>query len=335
MATTETVSAAPLPQDRPDETREERKSLSQMVLQSGTIIALVGLIVIFGVLSPSGFLSLGNLTNILAQVAILTIIAGAQTIVMVTGHFDLSVGTTATLSGASASAFMLSGLPVPVAIILGLLVGLGVGMINGFLVAFLNISAIVATLATLTTVGGLAFIVTDGTTLYGMPEVFFWVGQSRIAGLPMPVVIALVVALVIWVVLKYTTVGRRWYAVGGNADVARLSGVSVRSNVFWAFALAGLVSGLGGIVLVSRLSSASATSANDYMMLAVAAVFLGMTLSNSGQANLGGTLVGVGIIGVLQNGLNIVGVNTYVQQVLTGIIIVAAVLLSSFKSRRA
>ncbi|QCU76985.1 ABC transporter permease [Citricoccus sp. SGAir0253] len=327
MATTETAPAAVLPERRPP--------LVQFVWQGGTVIALVALIAVFGALSPAGFLSLGNLTNILAQVAILTIIAAAQTMVMVTGHFDLSVGTTATLSGASASALMLAGLPVPVAILLGLGVGLAVGMVNGFLVAYLNISAIVATLATLTTVGGLAFIVTDGTTLYGMPASFFWIGQARPLGLPLPVVFAVIVAALVWVVLRYTTVGRRWYAVGGNAEVARLSGVSVRRNVFWAFALAGVTSGLGGIVLVSRLSSASATSANDYMMLAVAAVFLGMTLSGSGQANLGGTLVGVGIIGVLQNGLNIVGVNTYVQQVLTGVIIVAAVLLSSVKSRQA
>ncbi|WP_313822135.1 ABC transporter permease [Citricoccus sp.] len=312
---------------------EKRPPLVQMVWQGGTIIALVALILIFGVLNPTAFLSLGNLTNVLAQVAILTIIAAAQTMVMVTGHFDLSVGTTATLSGATASALMLSGLPVPVAILLGLAAGLVVGMINGLLVAYLKISAIVATLATMTTVGGLAFIVTDGTTLYGMPESFFWIGQARPLGLPMPILFAAAVALVVWVVLRYTTIGRRWYAVGGNAEVARLSGVSVRRNVFWAFALAGLASGLGGIVLVSRLSSASATSANDYMMLAVAAVFLGMTIANSGQANLGGTLVGVGIIGVLQNGLNIVGVNTYVQQVLTGVIIVGAVLLSSFKSK--
>lgn len=325
--TTETVAAVELPQ--------QRTPLIQFIWQGGTIIALILLIVIFGVLKPGAFLSFGNLTNVLAQVAILTIIASAQTVVMVTGHIDLSVGTTATLSGASASAFMLSGLPIPLAIFLGLLVGLAVGMINGFLVAYLNISAIVATLATLTTVGGLSFIVTNGTTLYGMPDGFFWLGQARPLGLPMPIIFAVIVAAIMWVVLRYTTVGRRWYAVGGNPEVARLSGVSVRRNVFWAFAIAGVTSGMGGIILVSRLSSASATSANDYMMLAIAAVFLGMTIANSGQANLGGTLVGVGIIGVLQNGLNIVGVNTYVQQVLTGAIIIAAVLLSSFKSKHA
>lgn len=312
---------------------EERTPLGQLALQGGTIIALIALVVIFGILSPSGFLSFANMTNILAQVAILTIIAAAQTVVMVTGHFDLSVGTTATLAGATASALMINGMPVPLAIVVGLAVGTLVGVVNGILVAYLKISAIVATLATMTTVGGLAFIVTDGTTLYDMPESFNWIGQTRLMGIPMPVFFALVVAAVVWVVLRYTTVGRRWYAVGGSPEVARLSGVNARLNVLLAFTVAGLASALGGIVLVSRLSSASSTSANDYMMLAVAAAFLGMTLLKSGQANIGGTLVGVGIIGVLQNGLNIVGVNTYIQQVLTGVIIVAAVLMSSFKSK--
>ncbi|HEY4615121.1 MAG TPA: ABC transporter permease [Citricoccus sp.] len=317
------------------EVHQDRTPMSQMLWQGGTIIALIALVVIFGVLRPGAFLSFGNMTNILAQVAILTIIAAAQTVVMVTGHFDLSVGTTATLAGATASALMINGMPVSLAIVVGLLVGTAVGVVNGILVAYLGISAIVATLATMTTVGGLAFIVTNGTTLYGMPESFNWIGQTRLAGIPMPVFFALIVAAIIWVVLRYTTVGRRWYAVGGNAEVARLSGVNVRLNVLLAFTVAGFASALGGIILVSRLSSASSTSANYYMMLAVAAAFLGMTVLKSGQANIGGTLVGVGIIGVLQNGLNIVGVNTYVQQVLTGIIIIAAVLMSSFKSKNA
>src|SRR5699024_9978906 len=128
-------------------------------------------------------------------------------------------------------------------------------------------------------------------------------------------------------------VARRWYAIGGSPEVARLSGVNVRGNVLWGFAVAGLTSALGGIILVSRLSSASPTSGDNYMMLAIAAGFLGMTMLRSGQANSGGTLVGVAIIGVLQNGLNIVGANTYIQQVFTGVIIIGAVLLSSFKAK--
>lgn len=327
MTSTDTLSTAMTPRDR--------TPLSQWLWQGGTIIALIVLVAIFTSMRPDVFLSLGNVRNIFEQIAILTIIAAAQTVVMVVGDFDLSVGTNATLAGATAAALMIDGAPIALAILAGLAAGTLVGMVNGFLVAYMKLSAFVATLATMTTVGGLAFIVTSGTTLYGMPEAFFWIGQGRPFGIPMPIFFAVAVALIVWVMLRFTTVGRRLYAVGGNAEVARLSGVNVRWNRFLAFTVAGLVSAIGGIILVSRLGSASATSANNYMLLAVAAVFLGMTILKSGQANLGGTLVGVGIIGVMSNGLNIVGVNTYVQQVLTGLIIIAAVTLSAVKSRDA
>jgi ribose transport system permease protein len=311
----------------------EQNPLFQLFRQGGTVVALILLIAFFTLMRPEVFLSFGNVRNIFEQIAILTIIAVGQTTVMVVGDFDLSVGTNATFSGATAAALMIGGTPVPLAIIAGLCVGILVGMVNGFLVAFLKLSAFVATLATMTTVGGLAFLVTSGTTLYGMPEDFFIIGQGRPLGIPLPIFFAVAVGLILWLVLRFTTLGRRWYAVGGNAEVARLSGVNVQWTRFLAFVIAGLASAIGGIILVSRLGSASSASANNYMMLAVAAVFLGMTILKSGQANVGGTLVGVGIIGVMSNGLNIIGVNTYIQQVLTGLIIIAAVTLSALKAR--
>ncbi|UOQ57392.1 ABC transporter permease [Leucobacter allii] len=313
---------------------QERPRLTQLVWQGSTVLALIALIIVFTIAGGGVFLTPGNLTNILNQVAILTIIAAAQTVVMVVGDFDLSVGTNATLSGATAAALMINGVSIPVAILLALGAGTLIGMVNGVLVAYLNLSAFVATLAMMTTVGGLALIVTGGTTLYGMPEAFGYIGQMRINGIPSPVIYAVVLALIMWAVLRFTTIGRRWYAIGGNAEVARLSGVSVRSTRFLAFTVAGFLSALGGVVLVSRLASAGSASANDLMMFAVAAVFLGMTLLKSGQANIGGTLVGVAIIGVVNNGLNIIGVNTYIQQVLIGAIIVGAVLLSGVKTQR-
>ncbi|NEK56405.1 ABC transporter permease [Geodermatophilus sabuli] len=314
-------------------TPSDRTSFTALLWQGGTLLALVVLVILFGALQPDAFLSFGNVRNILAQIAILAIIASAQTVVMVVGDFDLSVGVTATLAGATAAALMIDGWSIPLAIVAALVVGTLVGVVNGILVAYMNLSAFVATLATLTSVGGLAFIVTDGTTLFGMPESFEVIGQGRPLGLPLPIFFAVIVCVVVWLVLKFTTIGRRWYAVGGSAEVARLSGVNVRLARFLAFTVAGFVSAIGGIILVSRLASASATSANNYMLLAVAAVFLGMTVLRSGAANVGGTLVGVGIIGVMSNGLNIVGVSAYFQQVFTGLIIIAAVTLSALKSR--
>ncbi|WP_309068712.1 ABC transporter permease [Microbacterium sp.] len=313
----------------------DRKSFTQLIWQSSTIVALVVLIVVFAIASGGRFASASNLTNILNAVAILTIVAVAQTIVMVVGDFDLSVGMTATLGGATAGALLVDGANLAVGILGGVGVGVLVGAVNGLLVAFLNISAFVATLATMTAVGGLNLLITDGTNIYGWAEQFNIVGQMRINGIPAPVIYAVLISIVVWLILRFTTLGRRWYAIGGNAEVARLSGVSVRPTRFFAFVAAGGLSALAGVVLVSRLGSAGPHAADDRMMFAVAAVFLGMTLLRSGQANIGGTLIGVAIIGVVQNGLNLVGINTYIQQVLIGAIIIGAVLLSGLKNKNA
>lgn len=309
------------------------RAIGRMLLHGGTVVAFVLLVAFFFAMRPDTFLSFVNIRNILYQVSILAIIAGAQTIVMVVGDFDLSVGATSSLAGSISAALMLNGSPIGVAILAGLAVGLLVGLVNGVLIAYLNLSAFVATLATMTSVVGLAYLVTDGTTLFGMPAEFNQLGQGRLLSVPVPVYFAVVISLIIWAALRFTTLGRRWHAIGGNVEVARLSGVNVRLARLLAFTLAGFVSAIGGIVLAARLGSASATQGGDNMMFSVAAVFLGMTVIKSGAANLGGTMIGVAIIGVMSNGLNILGVNAYVQQVVTGLIIIAAVTLSSLRTR--
>jgi len=309
------------------------RTVGRVLLQGGTVVALVLLLVFFFAMRPDTFLSFVNVRNILYQVSILAIIAAAQTIVMVVGDFDLSVGATSSLAGSVSATLMLGHSPIPMAIAAGLAVGLLVGLVNGVLIAYLNLSAFVATLATMTSVIGLAYLVTAGTTLFGMPAAFNALGQGRFLNIPLPVYSAIVIALVIWCALRFTTVGRRWHAIGGNVEVARLSGVNVRFARLLAFTMAGLVSAIGGILLAARLGSASAEQGGNNMMFSVAAVFLGMTVLRSGAANLGGTMIGVAIIGVMSNGLNILGVNAYVQQVVTGLIIIAAVTLSSLKTR--
>lgn len=314
-------------------TAERARSFGTMMLHGGTVVALIVLILFFFIMRPDVFLTFINIRNILYQVSILAIIAAAQTMVMVVGDFDLSVGANSSLAGAVTASLMLGSTPIPVAILAGLIVGTLIGLFNGYLVAYLKVSAFVATLASMTSVIGLAYLVTSGTTLFNLPPEFNVLGQGRLFGIPLPVYFAIAVAAIIWFVLRYTTIGRRWYAVGGNHEVSRLSGVNVRKARMIAFVLAGLVSAVGGILLAARLGSASATQDGNNMMFAVAAVFLGMTVVKSGAANLGGTMIGVMIIGVLANGLNIMGVNAYIQQVLTGLIIVAAVTLSGLRSR--
>ncbi|PKQ23498.1 MAG: dolichyl-phosphate beta-glucosyltransferase [Actinobacteria bacterium HGW-Actinobacteria-5] len=307
---------------------DRKIGVGRILRLSGTGIGLILLIAIFGALRPTVFLTVGNFVNILEQISILAIIAAVQTVVMVVGDFDLSVGSTASLGGALTAVLLMAGWSIPLAVAVALIVGALVGAVNGVLVSYLKLSAFIATLATMTSVTGLAFIVTDGANIFGFTKDFLPLGQGRFLGVPVPVYVAAAVSLLIWALLRFTTIGRRWRAVGGNAEVARLSGIRVDWVRFVAFVIAGLGSALAGIILVSRLASATAQAGDSQMMLAVAAVFLGMTMSSYGGANIGGTLVGVAILGVLTNGLNIVGVNTYVQQLLTGFIIVAAVGLS-------
>lgn len=311
------------------------QSVFGLFKSGGTVMGFILLVAAFGIMRPEVFLTFGNMRNVLEQVAIMAIIAAVQTVVMVVGNFDLSVGATASLAGAVAAQLMIGGYGIAAAVIAALAVGGIVGAINGYLTAYLKLSAFVATLATMTSVSGLAFIVTDGTTLFGLPKEFMALGQGRWFGLPIPIFMAVAVALIVWFVLRNTTIGRRWYAVGGNAEVAKLSGVNVNLVRFGAFVVAGVGSALAGVVLTSRLASATATSGDSYMLLAIAAVFLGMTISKEGSANVGGTMIGVGILGVLSNGLNIIGVSTYVQQFLTGAIIVAAVAFSRLSNKGA
>lgn len=309
------------------------ESVGRIFLHGGTVVALVVLVAFFFAMRPDVFLTFTNVKNILYQVSILAIIAGAQTIVMVVGDFDLSVGATSALAGAVAASMMIDGMPVAAAVAVAILVGLVVGLVNGVLIAYVNLSAFVATLATMTSVVGLAYLVTAGTTLFNLPPEFNGLGQGKLFEIPLPVYIAVAMSVALWFVLRFTTMGRRWYATGGNVEVSRLSGINVRRARLIAFTAAGAISALGGVLLAARLGSASAVQGSDNMMFSVAAVFLGMTVVRSGAANLGGTMVGVAIIGVMSNGLNILGVNAYVQQVVTGLIIIAAVTLSSLRHR--
>lgn len=301
----------------------------------GTLIGLLLLVVLFAALDSRGiFLTTGNLTNVLEQIAVLAMVAAVQTVVMVVGDFDLSVGSLASLVGVITAQLLVGGTSLSVTILLALLVGLAAGALNGVLVSYLGLSAFIATLATMTSFTGLALLVSNGATVFGLPEGFVAIGQSRLGPVPTPVVIAVVLTLLVWFVLSRTVLGREWYAVGGNSEAARLSGVNTRFVRFTAFLASGFGSALAGVVLTARLASGHPNAGDPMMLMSIAAVFLGVTLSRAGQPLVGGTVIGLLIVGVLNNGLNLLQVNSYVQQVLTGVIIVAAVSLSQFSRAR-
>ncbi|EYD75042.1 hypothetical protein Rumeso_03370 [Rubellimicrobium mesophilum DSM 19309] len=296
-----------------------------------TLIGFAAILLFFAISLPDTFLTSQNLINISQQVSMLAVVAFAMTVVMAMGDFDLSVGSMASLSGVVAATLFVAGWSVPAGIAAALAVGLLGGLFNGLLVAGLGILPFVATLGTLTMFSGIAFTISDGRTIFGrdIPEGFgtfardaLELGSLRIPSLTL---VALAVLAVVWFVLEHTSYGRRLYAIGGNMEAARLAGVNVRRLRASAFAITGLGAAGAGLMVASRVASANPTQGAGLMLDAIAAVFLGMTMSEEAEPRVLATLVGVLILAVLDNGLTQLAVDSYVREILVGGIILAAV----------
>ena len=309
--------------------------MSSWLRTYGTLAGFALMVAFFAWQRPATFLTINNVRNITEQVAILAMVAMTMTVVMVVGDFDLSVGALASLSGVVVADMLIQGMGLWPSLGIALGVGMLAGALNGLLVAYAGLSAFVATLATMTAYRGLSLWYTDGATFFsGIDEAFRPLGQGSTGGMPNAVWLMLAVMIVVWFILEQTTLGRRFYAIGGNAEASFLAGIPVRRLRFVAFVCSGLGAALAGIVLTSRLFSAHPTAGEPLMLNSIAAVFLGMTMFREGEAHVPGTLFGVLILGVLSNGLNILQVNSYIQNVLTGLIIVLAVLVSGLARRR-
>ncbi|MEI6098807.1 MAG: ABC transporter permease [Alphaproteobacteria bacterium] len=304
--------------------------------QFGTLIGLIAIMLFFTLRLPETFLTAGNLINISQQVAMLAVVAFTMTVVMVMNDFDLSVGSTASLAGIVAAVLFREHYPLWVGVVAALGMGVLGGLINGALVAYAGILPFVATLGTLTVFSGLAFYISDGATIFGrdIPKPFgdFARGGVAVAGLKVPylTLVAVAVLLLVWSVLEHTTYGRRLYAIGGNVEAARLAGIRVAWLRLSAFAITGLGAAVAGLMYASRVASANPTQGSGLMLDAIAAVFLGMTMSREGEPRVLATLVGVLILGILNNGLTQMQVDSYVREMLVGSIVIAAVALSSF-----
>lgn len=319
-------------------------SLLTILRRYGTLIGFVVIVAVFWVNLPDTFMTAKNWLNITQQLSMLMVVAAGMTIVMVMGDFDLSVGSAASLAGIVAAMAFVAGYPVWMAVGLALLVGLAGGAINGVLVAVIGILPFVATLATLTILSGIAFVVSGGKTISGrtIPAEFAEFARGglplgEVGGVALSVpnltIVAVITVLVVWVLLEQTTFGRRLYAIGGNAEAAHLAGVPVQRLKLMAFALTGLSAAGAGLMYASRVASANPTQGSGLMLNAIAAVFLGMTMSEEGEPRIFATVLGVLILGVLDNGLTQMSVDSYVRQVLVGAIIVLAVAASSLTKR--
>lgn len=312
----------------------------QKLRQSGTLLGFFLILLFFALKLPDTFLTARNLINISQQLSMLAVVAATMTIVMVMNDFDLSVGSMASLSGIVAAMLFTAGYPVWVGLIVALLVGVFGGLFNGFLVSVVGILPFVATLGTLTVFSGLAFLLSDGKTIFGrdIPSSFSGFARAGIeigeVKIPMLTITAGLVIFICWAILEHTNFGRRLYAIGGNKEASYLAGIKVVRLRLIAFSLTGLGAAGAGLMYAARVASANPTQGSGLMLDAIAAVFLGMTMSRRGEPKVVYTLVGVLILGVLDNGMTQLRVDSYVREIFVGLIVLAAVAVASLSKRR-
>lgn len=303
-------------------------ALLRLLRSYGTVAALLVICVGFSIARPDAFPTAANLLNVTQQMAVLAIVAAAATFVMVIGEFDLSVGFVASWAGVAVAVLLGDGwAPLP-AVLLVLASSVAAGFANGVVVTRLGAPSFIATLAIGTIVSGAAQWVSGGASIFqGIPAGFTAIARVAVGPLPVLTVWMIAVLALGGLVLARTKFGRRLVAIGGNREAARLSGVAVRANATAVFAIAGLLSGLAGVLLTARIGSAQHTMGEGLLLQAYAAAFLGMAAFGLGRPTMRGTFLGVAIIAVLANGLTIVGLEPFFQKMMTGAIIVAAVLL--------
>lgn len=301
--------------------------------KSGSLIGLVVLFVVIACLNSS-FIDPGNLKNLLRQVSINALISFGMTFVILTGGIDLSVGSILALSSALMGSFIVGGLDPIFGIVLACLIGAALGAVNGLVITYGKVAPFIATLATMTIFRGMTLVYTNGNPISGLTEneAFLNFGQGYFLELPVPAVMMLIMFGVLYFILHKTPLGRKTYAVGGNEKVSYIAGIKINRIKIFAYTITGMLCGMAGAILTSRLNSAQPTAGTGYELDAIAAVVLGGTSLSGGKGRIVGTLVGALIIGTLNNGLNILNVSSFYQQVVKGIVILLAVLMDRKKS---
>jgi len=303
----------------------------------GIIIAFIVLYA-FLALNPvtsRAFLKSQNMFNVLRQISTNLYLACGMTMVIILGGIDLSVGSIVALSGCVAAAGVVRyGLPLPAAILLGLCVGVVFGMFNGAIIAKTTIPPFIVTLATMDIARGFAYVYTGGSPVRIVSKEWQFIGAGYIGKIPTPVVILVIVLIITGILMNSTKFGRHIYAVGGNVQAAIFSGISVTKVKFWVYTYSGLMAGIAGVVLASRMYSGQPTAGNGAELDAIAAVVVGGTSMSGGAGKIGGTIIGALIIGFLNNGLNLMNVNSFWQYVVKGLVILLAVFMDFLRTRK-
>ena len=300
----------------------------------GILSVLVLLCVIVSI-ATSKFLKPNNLISVLRQISINAYIALGMTLIIILGHIDLSVGAIVAMSGTLTVGFIVTqGLPIPVAILLGILLGMAAGLISGMIVTYFRVPAFIITMAMMNVCSGVAYVYSGGQATRINDDFFSAIGTGYLFNtIPLPVVYMIILIIVISFLLGKTKFGTYVYAIGGNREAARLSGVPIKKVEIAVFTISGVLSAFAGLVLCSRMYSGQPSVGNGYELDAIAACVLGGTSMSGGKGRISGTIFGAMVIGIISNGLNLIGVSSYWQLIVKGLIIACAVLLDSQKGK--
>lgn len=312
----------------------KKTALADMMQAMGILPVLILIVVIFSFIAPN-FMTEANMMNITRQASINIVLAAGMTFVILTGGIDLSVGSILGVTAVMALVGSLNPALADFAVPIALIAGLGMGVFNGLLVAYAGLPPFIVTLGTYTALRGAAYLVADGTTVINSKISFDWIGNGYLGSIPWLVIIAFAVIAVCWFILRRTTLGTHIYAVGGNLQAARLTGIKVSLVLIFVYATSGLLSGLGGVMSASRLYSANGNLGVGYELDAIAAVILGGTSFVGGIGTITGTLIGALIIATLNNGMTLMGVSYFWQLVIKGGVIIVAVLIDKYRTRKA
>ena len=311
-----------------------KERLGDIVAQAAAAGALVVVFVVLCFVSPVFFTS-NNLINVVEQTTVTALIAIGMTFVIITAGIDLSVGSTAAMSGVvGVSLIVNQGVSWPLAVIIGTLIGAVIGLGNGLLITVANLNPFIATLGMMSVVRGLDYIATNGQVVFGVPDSFGVLGAGKIIGIPVPLILLIIIAILAHLLLSRTRLGRYTYALGSNREAARLSGIPVRKNLIAVYVILGVLAGFGGMVASSRVYSGQPNFGLGLELDVIAAAVIGGASLFGGQGTILGTLIGAFLIALIHNGSVLLDINSFYQQVIIGAVIWLAVFWDQFRRRR-
>ena len=307
--------------------------IEKLLTKYGIYLVLIALFLFFSIASKA-FLTPENLFNILRQVAVVGIATVGMTFVMLTGGIDLSVGSMIGVTGIVAAELMVMGAHPVIAVIIALVAAVLMGLMNAVIINELKIPPLIVTLGTMTSLRGLCYLVTGALPVFGFPESFTVIGQGYVWLIPIPVLIMIAAFILGYVVLEKFTIGRHIYGMGGNEEASRLSGINIRKVKYFVYAVSGFMCGIAGVVLLSRTNSGQPKAGTSYEMDIITAVVLGGVSITGGEGKITGVIAGVLIMGILSNGMIITNVGDYVQRIVQGLVLIAAVAFDIYNQGR-